>query len=305
MLIVEALMRLIIYVALILQVAHVWAETSANNRSEEQSNKGQRLIWSIIPYPPIYILEGEYKGQGVADKYLTNAQKFLTGYAHSNELMTPARAWYLISQGQELVCHPSSLKTLEREKFAYFSEAALITPVVRVLMRKTDWQQRLKSANNMNIADYINLNNGIFGIVSQRSYGEKIDRLLVDLIASGKQVTQTSGEQGSRQLYEMLVRGRIDMMLEYPWVSAYFNKTLKDQTVEVVNLEIADFPRYTPAYVACTRNSAGKALITKLNHFIQQTIVGEDNRHRMTNWLDEKEAADYEKDYLEYFKIAH
>jgi uncharacterized protein (TIGR02285 family) len=293
-------MRLIIFVTLILQIALVGAEIGSTNRGEEQS-----VMWSIIPYAPIHILEGKYKGQGIADEYLQNAQKELVGYKHFNEMMTPARIWHLIAEGEGLVCHPSAIKTSEREKIAYFSEAALITPVVRVLMRKTDWQDRLKSSNNLNIADYINANNGIFGIVSKRSYGEKIDEVLAHSIASGKQIIQTYGEYGSRQLYEMLLQGRIDMMIEYPWVTAYFKKTLKDEGIEVVNLEIADFPRFSPAYVACSRNTAGEIVIEQLNEFIREAVSAPDNRQRMMNWLDEKEAADFEIDYLEYFKIAH
>ncbi|MEH6448644.1 MAG: hypothetical protein V7765_08240 [Oleispira sp.] len=101
--------------------------------------------------------------------------------------MTPARAWYLIAKSSELVCHPSTLKTLEREKVAYFSDAALITP----------------------------------------------------------------------------------------------------------------------AFVACSRNAAGKAVIEKLNQFIGTVVAGPANRQRMMDWLDKREAVNYEKDYLEYFKIAH
>lgn len=293
-------MRLITFVGLLLQMAHPWAEIDTTNRDDRQS-----ITWSLIPYAPIHILEGEYKGQGIADQYLQSAQKELVGYKHFNETMTPARAWHSIANGEGVVCHPSAIKTSEREKIAYFTEAALITPVVRVLMRKTDWQDRLKSANYLNIADYINANNGVFGIVAQRSYGEKVDGILANSIASGKQIIQTYGKYGSRQLYEMLVRGRIDMMIEYPWVTAYFKKTLTDENVEVVNLEIADFPRYSPAYAACSRNAGGKAVIDELNKFIRHAVSEPGNQQRMINWLDEKEAAVFEKDYLEYFKIAH
>jgi uncharacterized protein (TIGR02285 family) len=265
----------------------------------------QSITWSIIPFAPIHILDGEFKGQGIADQYIKNAQKEMLEYVHRNEVMSPARAWYLINQGDELVCHPSALKTSEREQIAYFSDAALITPVIRVLMRKSDWQDRLEGADQLNIADYFNVNRGVFGIVSQRSYGEKIDKILAKSIASGREIIQTSGAYGSRQLYEMLVRGRIDMMIEYPWVSSYFKKMSYYQNVEVVNLEIADFPRFSPAYAACTKNPAGKVAIEKLNLFINKAITEPENRQRMMNWLDAKEATDFEKDYLNYFKIAH
>jgi hypothetical protein len=103
----------------------------------------------------------------------------------------------------------------------------------------------------------------------------------------------------------MLVHGRIDMMIEYPWVIAYFKKVLKEPPVELVSLEIADFPRFSPAYVACSRNDAGKIVIEKLNTIIRKAIYVPSNREWMSNWLDEKESIKFEKDYLEFFKIAH
>lgn len=293
-------MRLIVYAALVILVGHAVAKAEMTNVESKQS-----ITWSIIPFAPIHILDGEFKGQGIADQYIKSAQKEMSEYVHHNEVMTPARAWYLINQGEELVCHPSALKTSERETIAYFSDAALITPVIRVLMRKADWQDRLEGVDQLSITDYINANKGVFGVVSQRSYGEEIDKILAKSITLGREIVQTSGAYGSRQLYEMLVRGRIDMMIEYPWVSSYFKKMSYYQNVEVVNLEIAGFPRFSPAYAACTKSPAGKAAIEKLNLFINKAIIGAKNRQRMMNWLDEKEATGFEKDYLNYFKIAH
>lgn len=105
-------MRLIILTALILQIANIYADTGKNNNNN--SNQ-QAIIWSLIPYAPVHILEGEYKGQGIADQYLQSAQEELVGYKHINEVMTPARAWYSIASAETVVCHPSAIKTSERE----------------------------------------------------------------------------------------------------------------------------------------------------------------------------------------------
>lgn len=293
-------MRLIILISLISQIAFACGATNFQSHTEVS-----HITWGLIPYAPIHILDGEYKGQGIADQYMKSAQEELTDYQHVNQIMTPARVWHLISEGKELVCNPSAIKTSSREKIAYFTEPALITPVARLLMRKTVWKDRWGGVNKLNMAEYINANNGVFGIVSQRSYGEEIDGVLEHSIASGKKIIQTYGQHGSRQLYEMLVHGRIDMMIEYPWVIAYFKKVLKEPPVELVSLEIADFPRFSPAYVACSRNDAGKIVIEKLNTIIRKAIYVPSNREWMSNWLDEKESIKFEKDYLEFFKIAH
>ena len=277
--------------------------------STAASNTGESIkpsvVWSIIPYAPIHILEGEYKGQGIADEYLKDAQQVLSNYQHTNQFMTPARAWHQLGLKEQLVCHPSALKTPEREKYAYFTQAGLITPAVRVLMREDMWEEDFKGHDSLNVGNYIANNSGVLGIVSQRSYGEKIDTILSQAMTGSNNIVQSSGQFGSRQLYKMLLSGRIDVMLEYPWVSAYFDKVMKHDGVKVVHLTIRDFPRYSAAYVACTRNDAGRKITQALDQFIEKEVLKVKNRQRMMRWLDDKEAKSFEKDYLEYFKIAH
>jgi uncharacterized protein (TIGR02285 family) len=270
-----------------------------------QQQEKQDVVWSIIPYAPIHILDGQYQGQGIADTYLKEAQSSLAQYHHINQVMTPARAWHQIAKQDQLICHPSALKTTEREAYAYFSQAAMITPVIRALMTKRNWKKYFANQTSINIASYLAKKEGSLGIVSHRSYGEHIDRVVERGVRENKNIVQASGRYGSRQLFEMLINGRIDMMLEYPWVTAYFNKVKKNRDVELVNLNISDFPSYSPSYVACSRNEEGKKLIEKLNAFIERTIPIEKNRQRMMDWLDASEAAKFEQDYLEFFKIAH
>jgi uncharacterized protein (TIGR02285 family) len=279
------------------------ADSLTTNSILEQSK--QPIVWSIIPYAPIHILEGDYKGKGIADAYVKNAQQALLGYLHTNQIMTPARAWHQISMKKQLVCHPSALKTKEREELAYFTQPGLITPVIRLLMRKDVWEREFSGRESIDIGDYITNKQGVFGIVSKRSYGEEIDSVLSQALSKENNITQTSGRYGSLQLYKMLLSERIDMMLEYPWVSAYFEKILKSDTIKVVHLIIDGLPRYSSAYVACTRNDAGKKVIEALDKFLAKEVLNIGNRQRMMRWLDEKEAEIFEKDYLEYFNITH
>lgn len=263
------------------------------------------VVWSIIPYAPIHILEGEFIGKGIADQYLQEAQAFLSQYNHINQIMTPARAWHQITTKDQLVCHPSALKTAEKETYAYFTKAALITPVLRVLMRKSIWENDYQKQESIKISDYLAQNKGSLGVVSHRSYGEQIDKVIAQAIREDRKIIQASGRYGSRQLYEMLINGRIDIMLEYPWVSAYFKRIVKKNDVVVVNINISDFPRYSPAYVACSYSAEGKKIIEALNAFIDLSIPLAKNRQRMMNWLDDQEAKKFEQDYFDFFKIAH
>jgi uncharacterized protein (TIGR02285 family) len=279
------------------------ADSFAISSISEQTK--QSIVWSIIPYAPIHILEGGYKGQGIVDEYVKNAQNALPGYLHINQIMTPARTWYQMSKNEQLVCYPSALKTTERENFAYFTQPGLITPVLRVVMREDMWKKEFAGQDSINVSDYLAHKNKIFGVVSKRSYGEGIDHILSKVLLDENNIVQTSGRYGSRQLYQMLLSERIDIMLEYPWVTAYFEKVLKNDRIKVVHLSIDGFPKYSAAYVACTRNDAGKKVIEALDKFLAKEVLNIENRQRMMRWLDKREAEIFEKDYLEYFNISH
>jgi len=266
------------------------------------------IVWAIIPYAPIHIIDGEYKGQGIADEYVQSVQQALPGYHHINQVMTPARAWQLIANSTDLVCHPTALKTEARAQVGYFSRAAIVTPVIRVLMRKVDWKQHLNKRNNLKFEEYIAANPGDFGIVRLRSYGQLIDQAIEKGLVAQDRLIYTSGRYGSRQLFEMLLNKRIDMMLEYPWVSAYFASVDKEglsksATEELVSLTISDFPSHTPAYVACSKTEQGRLFLEQLNHFINKKIPEPDNRQRMKRWLDPTSAKQFEKAYQRYFQV--
>ena len=266
------------------------------------------VVWAIIPYAPIHIIDGEFKGQGIADNYVRAVQQAIPDYQHINQVMTPARAWQLIASSSDLVCHPTALKTQAREQVGYFSHATIVTPVIRVLMRKTDWKSHLNSRNNLRFDEYIDANPGNFGIVRLRSYGQLIDDAIEQGLVAQNRLMYTSGRYGSRQLFEMLLNKRIDMMLEYPWVSAYFASVDKDglsksAEEELVSLTISDFPGHTPAYVACSKTQSGRQFLNKLDQFIKARIPEQDNRKRMKRWLDATSARQFEKAYQEYFQV--
>lgn len=262
-----------------------------------------QVTWAIIPYAPIHILEGEFKGEGIADGYVENAQQSLPEYQHISQPMTPARAWQLIADSEELVCHPTALKTREREQIAYFSTASIVTPSIRILMRKSDWKQRLQGRNNLSFEEYISAMDGPLGVVKLRSYGQLVDDAIEQKFAGSDRLIKTSGQYGSRQLYEMLLSDRIDMMIEYPWVSAYFSRLSGRNKTPLVSLTISDFPSHAPAYVACNKTEEGRFLVEKISEFINKSISGDLNRARMKRWLDVKSADEFDRAYRHFFQL--
>jgi len=261
------------------------------------------VIWAIIPYAPIHIIDGEFKGQGIADDYVLAAQSAMPGYEHISQVMTPARAWQLIAEGSNLVCHPTALKTRERERIGYFSRSTIVTPVIRILMRKADWKATLDGQNNLSFNEYVTANNGNFGIVRLRSYGQQIDDAIEQGIVNKDRLMYTSGRYASRQLYDMLLNERIDMMIEYPWVSAYFGTLSPHMEIPLVSLTISDFPSHTPAYVACSKTEQGRLFLEELNQFIEDRIPKPDNRQRMKRWLDPQSGREFDRAYQQYFQL--
>ncbi len=78
------------------------------------------ITWMKYAWPPVYIDQGLYKGQGNADAILSFFQEELTEYDHKMINVNPSRAILSMKRGDN-ICMVGTLKTPEREKFLNFT----------------------------------------------------------------------------------------------------------------------------------------------------------------------------------------
>lgn len=263
-----------------------------------QADDRPLLRWITMPYPPLHISDGPMAGKGIVDEYLGAVTASLSGYRHVREEMTPARAWQLIRVGEN-ICHPGALYTPERAKYTLFSDSPALFPSLAFMVRLEDYKALFAPQMTIAAADMLARTNLRLGLVADRSYYVFLDNLL----SAGdvyQRATVLSSLHGPLSLYRMLQSGRIDYIIEYPWINRYMVDTIQaPEAHELVALSIRELPQFAKGYVACPKTLWGERVIMAVNRWVAEQKNTETNRQRMAVWLDRNTLPRYMKAYEE------
>ncbi|MDE1462729.1 TIGR02285 family protein [Spartinivicinus poritis] len=222
----------------------------------------EKIHWQTIHWPPWMILEGKYKGQGFADHLLQAAKQELTEYEQIPVRMNWARFWLVIQQGKNY-CSVLSMKNPSREEIAYFSEPEAIVLNNELTVTKAT-AQLLDNPVSIYIRSLLIDNRFHGGIETKRSYGVKIDQLLI----KHNQNILPYATSASSLLY-MLTHKRIDYIIEYPIVVSYFTRNIQE-TSSLTSIKIKEIPEVFYGYLTCTKNDWGKRVVNRWNQVLRK-----------------------------------
>jgi len=137
------------------------------------------------------------------------------------------------------------------------------------------------------------------GLVADRSYYVFIDELLKEG-AVYQRASVLSSLHGPLSLYRMLQSGRIDYMIEYPWINRYMVSTIRaPEQHELVALSIKELPQFAKGYMACPKTPWGAQVVAAVNRWVNEQKPTETNRQRMAVWLDRNTLPRYMRAYEE------
>ena len=256
------------------------------------------LRWAVMPYPPLHIREGPMAGKGIVDSYLHLVMAATPQYRHVREEMTPARAWQLIRSGDN-VCHPAALYTPERAEYTLFSESPALFPSLAFMVRLEDYRTMFAPEQSVAAQDMLARTDMRLGLVADRSYYVFIDELLKEG-AVYQRASVLSSLHGPLSLYRMLQSGRIDYMIEYPWINRYMVSTIRaPEQHELVALSIKELPQFAKGYMACPKTPWGAQVVAAVNRWVNEQKPTETNRQRMAVWLDRNTLPRYMRAYEE------
>lgn len=269
-------------------------------RAEEAPVADERplLRWIVMPYPPLHIVEGPMAGKGIADTYLQEVAAATPQYRHVREEMTPARAWQLIRAGEN-ICHPAALYTPERAAYTLFSDSPALFPSLAFMVRLEDYDALFAPQMSVAARDMLARTDMKLGLIADRSYYVFVDQLLRDE-GVYQRATVLSSLHGPASLYRMLQSGRIDYIIEYPWINRYMADTIPSpEKHELVALSIKELSQFARGYMACPKTPWGKEVVAVVNRWVNEQKNTEANRQRMAVWLDRNTLPGYMKAYEE------
>jgi uncharacterized protein (TIGR02285 family) len=246
----------------------------------------EAMNWSVIHWPPIMILEGPDQGKGRFDVYLELVKKHMPQYAHSTQKMNWKRIWQTMQKGEN-VCNVLSLKTAKREQFAYYSLPNSVTLPNRIIMKDETFEQ-LGKPESLSLVDLTKNPTLIGNIEASRSYTPAIDKILTDH-QSGSNIQRVT--INPVQLMKMLLVGRFDYLIEYPYTAHYLKTKNPQLSAQIKSVAIEEIKPYAVSYLTCTKNAWGKQRIEDYNKVLKKLRTTQQYREIMEMWY----ATDQEK----------
>ena len=235
------------------------------------------IQWRITDWPPIYILEGPYKGQGAGDELIRLFAEQMPAYDHKTVPMNINRFYYEAKKGA---------KVLNAAGFPIAGvKASLPDSIIiphQVIIRK-DKARLPGSKDGIVLGELLSDKRFSAGITFGR-YGPTLNQI-VDK-HKGEANIYSVTDYGN--VFKMLFAGRFDYTIEYPPVIHYYEK-LAQQEGRFLKLpikEVAARHKYLVAYVIGPDNEWGDRVIAKINRIISEQRNTPRYREILLRWYD-------------------
>ncbi|WP_031569529.1 hypothetical protein [Rheinheimera texasensis] len=176
-----------------------------------------------------------------------------SGYCTINKLKTTERAARWLYSARPLNVSPSlRLITLGQ------SEPGTVTGEVQAAQDEVDLQNWLRHPARRKI-----------GITAGSSYGATIDQLIK---SRPNQFYLVHGQDVTLKLWQMLKRGRIDAIMDYPVRIDHLRQVQQDNTTYTA-LPLQGLPLYLEGFVVCNREAHGQQLMQYIDELMAQPQV--------------------------------
>jgi uncharacterized protein (TIGR02285 family) len=256
------------------------------------------IRWLTIDFPPLFIVQGEFKGQGMVDQSTALMQSLLPDDSHSNIKSNTKRALRALEQGG--TCFNGAFKNAKRDAVGQFGVINLVIPVHNLVMRKRIYEQHFAGQRNISLEQLLKDDKLRFGYAADRSYGKTISNI-IDKYKNNKKLVNYEGSNISGNLLGMLMKDRVDYIVEYPWVTSYEMETInQDQKYDIVHIQIEDLgdKQFLAAGFYCSKKDGfGERIMRQLVPALQKAMSTTRYRGFVERWLDEGSIPAYRQAY--------
>jgi len=258
------------------------------------------VTWMEAPMPPYFIKEGVNLNQGYGDEITRILQTHLPDYTHEQVSTNITRHFYKFKQGEK-VCSAGLYRTPEREEFMYFSIPSFLTLPAVIIIKKEKFSS-FDNRTSVSLDEILRNHQLMIGLSKDRSFGTVLDAILSQH-RDHKNVVETSGPELSRNLFKMLMIGRLDGVIGLPEEQLYQAEQMgiRDQLMTVTIEENQQGYEGWFSSVGCTKNEWGKKIIADINKVLLSQRPTEPYRAAYERWLDPNSIENYRTVYKEFF----
>ncbi|MNT05362.1 hypothetical protein D3C72_1399770 [compost metagenome] len=164
---------------------------------------------------------------------------------------------------------------------------------------KSQDMNRIREMKNVSLKYLLENTSLHLGLEKDRSYGDVLDKIIK--AAPQDKIIYVEGATGSEALVKMLLNGRVNYMLEFPQVVAYYNDTMKlDPNLYFSDIEEASTVRVVN--IVCTKSRWGRMLSRKIDRALQELAQEQSFRDLVEVYYPEDVKNKYRKDFDAFYK---
>lgn len=249
-----------------------------------QTNSKTSVPWAITEWPPYFITRGPDVNQGRLDRLKKILEAHMIEYQFSDLLADTPRTVELWKKGRN-VCTGAALRTLEREKWAYFTAFAFQIPHEYVLV--TANAAVLEGLPKDLYLKDILARKELKGVFTKgRSYGHLLDEMIRrSSQEGGNQYVIENSSEGYVSLFKMLEKGRYDYLIEYEDVIRAYNEQIFPARPLFYRHLKESFPSVV-FHFACTKNAWGQGIVSRVDRLMQEIALTKEYQAAMESWVD-------------------
>lgn len=240
---------------------------SAHAQSLSQESNGKVLTWHTFDAPPLLILDGADKNNGIIDGIRQILQSDLSDYSHK-DMPLPYKRFLLYAKEGLNICTPYLFKTPEREEFLHFSKPLNIFSGLKIIMHK-DLYASFDHEPSLSLVDLFKHYELRLATNKVRVYSARIDPIVEEYDRLNK-VSRHTGS--TTQVFRLLSTGRADFMIDFSYRIPYWAKELGIDPSAYVSIPIKEDPQTVISYAACPKTAWGKRAIARINDSLKKEV---------------------------------
>lgn len=225
----------------------------------------QVMTWVMPDFAPASIPVNGRPGQGVADQAVNFIMARWPDTEHRFIYANARRTWEMLGRGDQ-VCFAAALRTPDRERIAYFSNANRLPPPSLVLRSDALPSVPLNDAGEADLPALL-AQRALRGlVVEKRSYGALADQAIAQRPAQSALHITAAGSYG-KNIFKMIAAGRTDYTLDYDFAFAY-ERARTPELAALTTVPIAGSGAPVTVGFACPRTAWGRAAIIRIDRLL-------------------------------------
>jgi|GEM_PF-5090604 conserved hypothetical protein len=278
---------------LILSVkAHSYEPISSAGVSQQK----EKIEWALFNFPPFIATKSAIAEGNAVNRILNDLQARMPEYKHSNSVVSVSTLMTMLKQKRK-VCSAWVYRTEERESLAYFTSFFPI-PSQGLVVRASD-MDRFRDVKKLSLQYLLENTNFHLGLEKGRAYGEIFDKIIRE--APQDKIIYVEGPTAAEALIKMLMSGRINYILEFPQVVAYYNESLKlSPSLYFSYLEEAAPMRVVN--IVCTKSRWGRLMSRRIDLAMQDLAKDPEFPNLVEVYYPEDVKKKYRKDFDNFYR---